>query len=172
MQNLAQLLQNYHSYHTKLATKVTHYIGVPLIIFSILLFLSWFSFGLNPFVTIPLVWFAIISAGIYYIRLDRQLGIILLITFIIMTLIAGVSWHYELGKSSFIAFLITFIGGWLIQFIGHFLEGQKPAFMDNLLQVFAAPLYITAEVMIKLGKRADLKQTLYPEKEENGNNIS
>lgn len=160
MQNLEQILNNYKAYHIKPATRITHYMGVPLIIFAIVLFLSWFNFGLNPFITIPLVWFVIIATGIYYIRLDRQLGLILLVMFIIFTLIAGIIWHYELSKSSFITFLIIFIGGWLLQFAGHLIEGNQPAFKDNLCQIFAAPIFIIAELVVKTGKRPDLNQIL------------
>jgi len=41
---------------------------------------------------------------------------------------------------------------WIAQFVGHgVFEGRKPALMDNLLQVFSAPLFVTMEVLFLLG---------------------
>merc|ERR1712062_883030 len=49
------------------------------------------------------------------------------------------------------ALLILFTAhclGWIAQFVGHgVFEGRKPALMDNLLQVFAAPMFVTLEVL-------------------------
>lgn len=170
MSRLEEILNSYQEYHTEKITRITHFIGIPLIIFSIILFLSWFSFSLNPIISIPLVWFAIIILTIYYMKIDRLIGVILAVFFIILALIAGISGHYEVGKSSFITFLITFIGGWLIQLIGHFFEKRKPAFMDNFMQIFAAPIFLCAEVLIKFGIRKELGK--YLKKSEQANEIN
>lgn len=43
---------------------------------------------------------------------------------------------------------------WTLQFIGHgVFERRKPALLDNVLQVFAAPIFVTLEVREK--KRAE-----------------
>jgi uncharacterized membrane protein YGL010W len=103
-------------------------------------------------------------------KIDLLIGVILAVFFIILALIAGISGHYEVGKSSFITFLITFIGGWLIQLIGHFFEKRKPAFMDNFMQIFAAPVFLCAEILIKFGIRTELGK--YLKKSEQANEIS
>ena len=54
-------------------------------------------------------------------------------------------------------FLATFLGGWAVQLVGHVIEGRRPALTDNLLQVFNAPLFLTAEVLWFLGFRQDLR---------------
>ena len=38
-----------------------------------------------------------------------------------------------------------------VQLIGHAFEGRRPALADNLLQIFNAPLFLTAEVVALLG---------------------
>jgi uncharacterized membrane protein YGL010W len=53
-------------------------------------------------------------------------------------------------------FAATFVGGWIIQLFGHVLEGRRPALADNFLQIFNAPLFLTAEVLTLIGLRADL----------------
>jgi uncharacterized membrane protein YGL010W len=59
-------------------------------------------------------------------------------------------------------FLAAFFGGWLIQLIGHAFEGKRPALADNVLQIFNAPLFLTAEVALLLGCRQDLRRAAGP----------
>ena len=41
--------------------------------------------------------------------------------------------------------------GWVIQFIGHWYEGRKPAFVDDVIGLVVAPMFIVAEAMFMLG---------------------
>ncbi len=57
------------------------------------------------------------------------------------------SWKLNIGL-----FLILFIGGWILQFIGHTVfEKKRPAFMDNLIQLLIGPLFFVIEVLKKIG---------------------
>lgn len=49
-----------------------------------------------------------------------------------------------------------FVGGWIVQFIGHFFEGRKPAFVDDLVGLVVGPLFVVAEVAFALGLRPDV----------------
>ena len=44
-----------------------------------------------------------------------------------------------------------FLLGWLVQFIGHWYEGRKPAFVDDLIGLLVGPMVITAEALFALG---------------------
>jgi len=46
--------------------------------------------------------------------------------------------------------LAAFVVGWAFQFLGHHLEGKKPAFLTNFLHLFIGPLWITSHLMEKL----------------------
>jgi len=49
-------------------------------------------------------------------------------------------------------FLLLFIGGWILQFIGHTVfEKRRPAFTDNLIQLLIGPLFFVIEILKKLG---------------------
>lgn len=54
-------------------------------------------------------------------------------------------------------FAAAFVGGWAAQLVGHAIEGRRPALADNVLQIFNAPLFLTAEVLVALGFRSDLR---------------
>jgi uncharacterized membrane protein YGL010W len=60
--------------------------------------------------------------------------------------------------TSLYIFPATFIGGWIIQLIGHYFEGKRPALADNVMQIFNAPLFLTVEVLFLLGFRRELKE--------------
>jgi uncharacterized membrane protein YGL010W len=60
-------------------------------------------------------------------------------------------------RESLAVFLATFLGGWAVQLLVHAIEGRRPALADNLLQVFNAPLFLTAEALWLLGLRQDLR---------------
>jgi uncharacterized membrane protein YGL010W len=38
-----------------------------------------------------------------------------------------------------------FVVGWLIQFIGHYYEGRKPAFADDIVGLLVGPMFVTAD---------------------------
>ena len=40
--------------------------------------------------------------------------------------------------------------------LGHYYEGRKPALLDNLFQIFVAPMFLTAELLIMAGFRKNL----------------
>ena len=44
-----------------------------------------------------------------------------------------------------------FVVGWVIQFVGHWYEGRKPAFVDDMIGLLVGPMFVTAEAMFMLG---------------------
>uniref|UniRef100_A0A0G4GGU0 DUF962 domain-containing protein n=1 Tax=Chromera velia CCMP2878 TaxID=1169474 RepID=A0A0G4GGU0_9ALVE len=56
-------------------------------------------------------------------------------------------------------FLFIQLFSWVAQFYGHAVhEKRRPALMDNLLQIFAAPFFVTLEVLFALGYKPWLKK--------------
>ena len=43
--------------------------------------------------------------------------------------------------------LTTFITGWVLQFVGHYYEGRKPAFVDDLVGLLVGPMFIVGEAL-------------------------
>ena len=39
----------------------------------------------------------------------------------------------------------------MIQFLGHWYEGKKPAFVDDMVGLLVGPMFVTAEAMFALG---------------------
>jgi uncharacterized membrane protein YGL010W len=57
-------------------------------------------------------------------------------------------------------FMVLFVGGWALQLWGHVYEGRKPALVDNLFQVFVAPIFLAAEVFFALGYKPGLHEAV------------
>jgi uncharacterized membrane protein YGL010W len=157
MKSLSYLLKSYAAYHTKRSTLYTHLVGVPLLVFSMMIFFSWIHFAVPPLFSIPVVWPLVIAIGVYYIRLDWQLGLGIFLGFCLLAMLANWLTFHGANLLSLWLFLVCFVLGWIIQLIGHAFEGRKPALMDNLSQVLTAPLFVVIEVLWMLGYRKDLQ---------------
>jgi uncharacterized membrane protein YGL010W len=155
MTTLRQQLESYGAYHQDPRNKLTHFFGVPLVTFSLFLALSWFRFRYASDwpITAATVFYLVVL--VYYLRLDWSIALLQFPFTLGLLLLADRIALWPL-RESLSVFLAAFLGGWIIQFLGHAIEGKRPALMDNLLQVFNAPLFLTAEVLFALGRRRDL----------------
>ncbi|HAT2853838.1 TPA: DUF962 domain-containing protein [Serratia marcescens] len=137
MRSLEDQLATYAAYHRDARNIATHFIGIPLIVVSMLALLSlpaWGAGGL-PFSPACAV---VIVAALYYLRLNLRLGAMMLT--LLLCLVFG-AWVALLSTAAWLSIGIGgFVIGWLFQFVGHFWEGRKPAFMDDVTGLIIGPL--------------------------------
>jgi uncharacterized membrane protein YGL010W len=154
---LKEHLQSYGAYHHDPRNKLTHFVGVPLVTFSIFLVLGWFRFVHAPDWPISgaTIFFLVVFA--YYLRLDWSVALLQAPINLLLLWLADRAALLPF-RQSFLVFLTTFVLGWIIQLAGHAIEGKRPALADNVLQIFNAPLFLTAEVLFLLGLRQDLRE--------------
>ena len=57
-------------------------------------------------------------------------------------------------------FAAAFVGGWVVQLIGHRAEGNRPALLTSLFQVVVSPVYLMAELFFALGLKRDLAREI------------
>jgi len=151
MRTIEQVLTQYAAYHRDRRNIATHFVGVPLIVFAVVLALAQISLG-----GVHFGWLAILATSAYYIRLDRPLGLVMLGFLVLCGAAASIiSAKTSLGVSLGIATLV-FVVGWVIQFIGHHFEGVKPAFVDDLIGLVIGPLFVAAEAMFMLDMKRGL----------------
>ncbi len=150
----------YASVHRDARNKATHFVGIPIIVFSLQLALAPYDVDLAG-VEWPLALVFSVLAVAGWAALDLGIGAILG-----LLMLAG--WYAAealaaaLGSAGavWIAFLVLFVGGWAVQFLGHHYEGKRPALMDNLFQGFIGPMFLVGETLVALGKRADLAELM------------
>ena len=151
----ARQLATYASYHRDERNRATHFIGIPAIVFSILVPLA-----LVHVAGVSLAFIVGALAVIGWVALDRLIGFAMLIVMLPMWLIAEWIARDYGSTTAWTVFAIFFIGGWVFQLVGHVWEGRRPALADNLLQAFIGPMFIMAEVLMALGLKQELKAAI------------
>ncbi|MCU0775988.1 MAG: DUF962 domain-containing protein [Ideonella sp.] len=131
------LLVQYARYHRDRRNIATHFVGIPLIVFGLSVLLARpeiqaLGVTLTPIIAIWLLstlWLinALLVIGAVNVSDGASTG---------TWLLAGVG---------------AFVVGWVLQFIGHWYEGRKPAFVDDLVGLLVGPMFVTAEAMFATG---------------------
>ncbi|MBL4837414.1 MAG: DUF962 domain-containing protein [Kordiimonadaceae bacterium] len=144
----------YTAYHMDWRNKLTHQIGVPMIVFSLFILAS--TVQVATLEVGPLTLAAVLMAGLvlFYIAAVPLIGTLAALIYGLLLFYAEQIGRLEMPLV-WQAFGVFFVGGWAIQFTGHFYEGRKPALFDNILQIFMAPAFLIAEILfiVKLEQR-------------------
>jgi uncharacterized membrane protein YGL010W len=158
MKTIEEHMSVYAAYHQDARNKATHFFGVPAIILSLFIPLAWIRFEVVG-VTITAAMLFAAAVVLYYFFLDVPLALAMLV---VTGLLVWVGQQIaELGTmQGWIWFAILFVGGWILQLVGHVFEGRRPALADNLFQIFVAPIFLAAEAFFALGYKAELQQRI------------
>lgn len=134
------LLAHYGSSHLHPTNELIHFVAIPLIMLSLVGLL----FALHPWVA-----YAFIAASmVYYLRLS-------MVFFVSMCLWSAIviALVHAMGSQVLPISVAMFVGAWLIQFIGHKIEGKKPSFFEDIQYLWVGPLFVLSKLFVKLGVR-------------------
>ena len=152
MKKIDLLLEEYGSSHKNKTNKFIHWICVPAIFFSIVA-LIW-SIPLGPLENLKIYNFQIINWAtislvlvvFYYIKLSPLLTIgMVLFSTICLYMTNLLENLINSGKIEFQLWLIAltiFVVSWIIQFIGHEIEGKKPSFLKDVQFLLIGPAWL------------------------------
>jgi uncharacterized membrane protein YGL010W len=158
MKTLVDQLAQYAGYHRDPRNILTHYVGVPMIMFAVVVLLSRAQLADLAVAGIPcsLALLAALAATAYYCLLDGRYGAAMGLVQLAMLVLAEPIAAQAAG--AWLAWgLGLFALGWVIQFIGHCYEGRKPAFFDDVLGLVIGPLFVLAELGFALGLRREVQ---------------
>lgn len=156
MRKIDLLFAEYAESHRNSTNKLIHWICVPLIFWTILGFISLIPaphfcapyFGCTSLVSL----IAVILVTLFYLRLSLLIGFIMIFAMLLMEHLAyAVNIH--LGNKSWMIFLAVFIITWILQFVGHKIEGKKPSFLKDLQFLLIGPIWLLSFILKKLGIR-------------------
>jgi len=136
-------LDDYAAYHRNPRNKLTHYVGIPLIVLSLIALLRRVELdvALGP-VVLNAALILLVAVLIFYLALNLFSGFAMALVFAVMYAAAphiGVPLAWAL-----------FVGGWILQFIGHHFEGKSPAFFRNAVHLLIGPVWILNDLLLKL----------------------
>jgi uncharacterized membrane protein YGL010W len=157
MSSLRENLTQYAAYHRDRRNIATHFVGIPMIVFSVVLALATVELPLGP-VTPTLAVAVSLAACAYYLRLDLVFGLTMSAALFLMC--AGASEITARAATGAVLGLALgiFVAGWALQYWGHHFEGMKPAFYDDVKQLLIGPLFVCAEFFFIFGARPELRR--------------
>ena len=123
-----------------------HAIGIPLILLGAMTALSSVQLFTVIGVIVDLGWMFAIALTVYYISLDMRLGLAMGGALVFLHLIGG----SILGRSVTVG-IVLFVLGWVLQFVGHHFEGNRPAFLKNGIHLLIGPMWIIHRLFHHLG---------------------
>ena len=134
------LLAHYEESHRNPKNEIIHFIAIPLIMLS----LVGMMFAIHPYVA-----YAFIAASmVYYLRLSLAF----LLAMLLWSLLS-IALVFAMGPLVLELSVATFVGAWILQFIGHKLEGKKPSFFEDIQYLWVGPLFVLSKLFTKLGLR-------------------
>ena len=159
MKNLTDQLTQYAYYHQDARNINSHFVGVPMIVMAVVTLLSRpvIAVGGLP-LSVALI--AAVVTTIFYLRLDRRFGVVL--GAVLALMLSGGQWLAAQTTALWLSVgLGLFVVGWVIQLVGHYYEGKKPAFVDDMVGLLIGPLFVTAELGFLLQMRLELKAEIH-----------
>ncbi len=160
MKPLEQPMGMYTAYHRHPMNRVIHFIMVPAIVWTLMVWLDLVPLFDWEGTTITLAIPVVAALLIWYLMLDFALGVasVAVFTVLLVTAIQLNASVADPATSSLIAGAV-FVASWIFQFLGHGVwEKRRPALMDNLTQVFIAPMFLVAETAFRMGLKKDLEE--------------
>jgi uncharacterized membrane protein YGL010W len=153
MKPLAEHLGTYAAYHQDRRNVATHFVGIPLIVVGVEAILAEACMAGGR---LSLATLGTAAAIAFYVALDRRfgaaMGAVMLLAWLAGTRIASQAPSVGLAEGG-----ALFVVGWAAQFVGHWFEGRKPAFVDDVVGLLVGPLFLVAEVAFALGLRGDVR---------------
>jgi uncharacterized membrane protein YGL010W len=158
MRSLTEHLAQYAAYHRDRRNIATHFVGIPMIVLAVCIFLSRPSFAAFGAVLSP----ASLVAGllaIFYLALDLRFGVAMCAVLAVCLLAAR--WFATQTTAIWIVSGAGFfVVGWVFQLVGHHHEGRKPAFLDDVIGLIIGPLFVVAEIAFALGWRKEISRAV------------
>lgn len=160
MKKIDLLLNEYGESHKNKINKLILWICVPSIFFSIVALVWSIPLGpleglkINSFQYINWATLAIGFVFIYYIKLSPLLSLgmmgfsalcLYITNFLENLIIMG-----EINFQLWLIALAVFIISWIVQFIGHEIEGKKPSFLKDLQFLLIGPAWLMHFIYKKL----------------------
>jgi uncharacterized membrane protein YGL010W len=138
MRRVDDLFSRYAEYHRNPVNKAIHWVCVPLIVWS-LLGMLWAASPIAAYI-------AVAAAMLFYAWLSLPLAVGMLGVVALMVYPLTL-----LGGRVLVVCVAVFITAWIGQFVGHLVEGRKPAFLEDIRSLLVGPVWLLGFVYKRFG---------------------
>ncbi len=152
MKSIHQWFDEYGESHQNKTNKIIHWICIPLIFWSIIALLSLIPIDFlikSNFIHLGTI--IVILGLIFYLKLSFRifLGMFFVSFYVLWDVYF---WHQIIGQNNLlIASLTMFFLAWILQFIGHKIEGKKPSFIKDIQFLLIGPAWLLGFIYKKIG---------------------
>ena len=161
--SIHEWINEYGIYHKNKTNKLIHWFCVPAIMFSLFGLLDLLQFNktldlsflnLNIIANISILNIFILLSIIFYIRLSLTLSLgMIIFSILLVSLIDYFDKFQIIINYKLFIYLSIFPAAWIGQFIGHKIEGKKPAFFKDLQFLLIGPIWLLSFIYKKCGVR-------------------
>ncbi|MGB3727322.1 MAG: Mpo1-like protein [Glaciecola sp.] len=140
MREIERLINHYGESHQNKTNVLIHAIAVPSIYF-VTIGLIW-SLPTPAFIAMfNVTWAHILAIPTlyYYFKLSGPIGAAM--TLLTILVFGGINLLVSMGISVWQFSLALFVLMWILQFIGHKIEGKKPSFFEDLRYLLVGPAW-------------------------------
>ncbi|TAN06235.1 MAG: DUF962 domain-containing protein [Rhodanobacteraceae bacterium] len=151
MRSINDWFGSYAADHQNPTNRAIHWVCVPTIMWAVIAAL-WAIPSISAW-TRPGLWsvLAMLAAYLFYHRLSHNLGYAMAIVFAVSYAIAWALYGALGPRGLLILAAVLFVLAWIGQFIGHAIEGRRPAFLTNIVQLLIGPAWLMGKLMRRLG---------------------
>jgi uncharacterized membrane protein YGL010W len=131
-----QLLAHYGESHQHPVNERIHFVAIPLIMLTLI----GLMFEIHPAVA-----YVFLTASMfYYFRLSLVFSMVMAVWTLIMLVLVN-----AMGEHRLVICVLVFMGAWVLQFIGHKLEGKKPSFFEDVQYLWVGPLFVLRPLLLR-----------------------
>ncbi len=147
---IERLINHYGESHQNKTNVLIHAIAVPSIYF-VTIALIW-SIPVPEFIAqFSITWAHILAVPTlyYYFKLSGPIGAAM--TFLTILTFGGIKLLIHLGINVWQFALALFVLMWILQFVGHKIEGKKPSFFEDLRYLLVGPAWWWVHWLKRMG---------------------
>jgi uncharacterized membrane protein YGL010W len=144
---IERLFAEYSDSHTHSLNLLIHWLAVPVIYWCVLALLSTLPFPSAWRLVPGLDWGTIAAVGVslYMLTLSASLAAGMgILSSLCLAIAAAYSRWGDVPLWQFALFIFVF--AWLLQFIGHKIEGRRPAFLRDVQFLLVGPAWLLSKV--------------------------
>jgi uncharacterized membrane protein YGL010W len=151
MRSVHDWFASYSADHQNPINRAIHWVCVPVILWTVIAAL-WTIPPIRPWFR-PGLWavLAMFAAYLFYHRLSRSLGYAMAIVLVAFGAITWASYRALGPRGLLTVAVVLFVLAWIGQFVGHAIEGRRPAFFTNLVQLLIGPAWLAGKLMRRMG---------------------